>query len=175
MCLIPKIIETSLNTKNSVLIWNTLHIISLLDIEIIEKYLVNNMKLEYIKRGEQESRSVIIRQYCRIIAKFIDRKSAENLIDKIIMIVKSDPKENDDNDRTYYNYYGGKNAAINAWIKHLSVRKPKYDAKLHLYLLEHLATKEYLEKIKNAIQNWENIEGYEEDISRALTQIEKRF
>ena len=74
MYLIPKIIETSLNTKEAILIWNTLHIISLLETEIIKKYLTENMKKEYIIRAKKETRSVIIRQYCRIIAKFIDRE-----------------------------------------------------------------------------------------------------
>ena len=172
--LIPKIIETSLNTKEAILIWNTLHIISLLETEIIKKYLTENMKKEYIIRAKKETRSVIIRQYCRIIAKFIDREEAESLIDKIITIVKNDPKENEDNDKTYYNYYGGQSASFYAWIKHLSVTQPKYDARLHLYLLEHLATEEYAEKIRSATEKWVNVEKYEKDIKRAIMKIEMR-
>lgn len=147
MYLIPKIIQTSLNTKEAIMIWNTLHIISLLDEDIIAEYLTEDIKREYIIRGKEEKRSVIIRQYCRIIAKFIDRKDAEELIDKIITIVRNDSAENADNDRTYYNYYGGKSAALYAWVKHLCVTDPKYDAKLHLYLLEHVATPEYIEEL----------------------------
>lgn len=174
MHLIPKVIETSLNTKDEILIWNTLHIISLLDSEIMEKYLTSNMKQEYIKRGEGETRSVIIRQYCRIIAKFIDRKNAEELIEKIIFIVKNSQEENEDNDKTYYNYYGGKKAACQAFIRHLSVEAPKYDAKLHLYLLEHLATEEYADKILNVTSEWIDIQTYSNEINQAIAQIRKR-
>ena len=145
-----------------------------MDEDIIAEYLTEDIKREYIIRKKEEKRSVIIRQYCRIIAKFIDRKDAEELIDKIITIVRNDSAENADNDRTYYNYYGGKSAALYAWVKHLCVTDPKYDAKLHLYLLEHVATPEYIEEIENATEKWENIEKYENDIEHTINEIKER-
>lgn len=95
------------------------------------------------------------------------------MIDKIINIVRSNQEENEDNDQTYYNYYGGKAAACQAFIKHLSVEAPKYDAKLHLYLLEHLATEEYVVKILNATCKWKNVQGYSNEINQAVTQIQR--
>lgn len=172
--LISKVIQTSLDAKDGVLIWNTLHILSLLDKEVGEKYFTATMKKEYIVRAKREKRSVIIRQYCRIIAKFIDRQNAEELIDKIINIVRKDQVENEDNDHTYYNYYGGKNAACQAFIKHLSVKEPKYDAKLHLYLLEHIASKEYAEKIVEVTNEWSNIKKYSTEIDQAIEGIKIR-
>lgn len=172
--LIPKLIQTSLDTRDGVLIWNTLHILSLLDEEDAEKHFTKQLSDEYIKRAYEEERSVIIRQYCRIIAKFIDRKEAEVLIDRIIQIVKCNPAENDDNDETYYNYYGGKNAACQAFIKHLSVSHPKYDAKLHLYLLEHLASEEYAQKIIDVTSLWDDREKYTDAISQAVEGIAYR-
>ena len=172
--LIPKIIQTSLDTRNGVLIWNTLHILSLLDKKDVEKYFTKQLGEEYIRRANEESRSVIIRQYCRVIAKFIHRQEAEILIDRIIQIVKCNPAENKDNDETYYNYYGGKNAACQAFIKHLSVSRPKYDAKLHLYLLEHLASSEYAKKIIDITNLWDNREDYADAISQAVKGITYR-
>lgn len=166
--LISKLINISLETEEETVIWNTLHIVSLLDKELIRKYLSSDIKQEYVKRGNNENRCVIIRQYCRIIAKFIDRKVAEDLIDKMISIVRENDIENLDNDETYYNYYGGKNAAIQAFIKHLSVNHPKYDAKLHLYLLEHLATKEYANLVLEITSKWEEKDCYLEAIEKAV-------
>lgn len=172
--LIPKIMQTSLATKDEILIWNTLHILSLLDKEMIQDYFTDNIKEEYIKRGKNECKSVIIRQYCRIIAKFIDRKSAEDLIDKIICIVRANPIENENNDQTYYNYYGGKNSACQAFIRHLSVDRPKYDAKLHLYLLEHIAPISYSEKIKKVTDKWVDKYRFTDAIEKAIVKIEAR-
>ena len=132
------------------------------------------MKDEYIKKGEKEEKSVIIRQYCRIIAKFIDRKKAEELIDKIICLVRNNKDENEDNDQTYYNYYGGKSAACQAFIRHLSVDNPKYDAKLHLYLLEHLATEDYADKIIQVTSKWNKREIYLTEINQAVNRIRQR-
>lgn len=169
--LIPKMIQISLDTKDGVLIWNILHVLSLLDEKDVEKYFTKELGEEYINRAYEDNRSVIIRQYCRVIAKFINRKEAEMLIDRIIQIVKGDPAENIDNDETYFNYYGGKNAACQAFINHLSVRHPKYDAKLHLYLLEHLASEEYAKKIIDVTNLWDTRENYTDAISQAIKGI----
>ena len=169
--LIPKMIQISLDTKDGVLIWNILHVLSLLDEKDVEKYFTKELSEEYINRAYEDNRSVIIRQYCRVIAKFINRKEAEMLIDRIIQIVKGDPAENIDNDETYFNYYGGKNAACQAFINHLSVRHPKYDAKLHLYLLEHLASEEYAKKIIDVTNLWDTRDNYTDAISQAVKGI----
>lgn len=172
--LISKIIQTSLDAIDDILIWNTLHILSLLDVECVDKYFTDQLKQEYLKRSYCEKRSVIIRQYCRVIAKFINRKDAENLIDRLIQIVKNNSLENNDNDETYYNYYGGKKAACDAFIKHLSVANPKYDAKLHLYLLEHIASEEYADKIAHITVSWNNYATYEDAILHAIEGINQR-
>lgn len=172
--LISKLIQISIDAQNEILLWNTLHIVSLIDVKIMEKYLTQYIKQEYIKKGDLESRSIIIRQYCRIIAKFIDKKKAENLIDKIINIVKNDPLENATNDQTYYNYYGGKSAAFQAFIRHLSTNEPKYDAKLHLYLLEHLAPIEYADKIIEVTNKWTERSDYLDEVNKVVKIIKER-
>ena len=106
--LIPKMIQISLDTSDGVLIWNVLHVLSLLDEKDVKKYFTEELRKEYINRAYKDSRSVIIRQYCRVIAKFINRKEAELLIDRIIQIVKKDSTENIDNDETYLTIMGEK-------------------------------------------------------------------
>lgn len=172
--LISKVIQTSLETYDEIVIWNTLHVLSLLDEKTMERYLTDHMRQEYIERGNSDTRSVIIRQYCRILGKFIDRLQAETLIEKIIRIVKINPKEDEYNDQTYYNYYGGKNAACQAFIKHLSVNEPKYDAKLHLYMLGHLASSEYADIIVKISNGWVDREKYVEDINSAVNNIRRK-
>lgn len=135
-------------------IWNVLHILSLLNLDSVQEYLTDDTKEKLIKKAGNETNCVIIRQYCRIISKFIDRCLSEQLIEKIIDIVKNDPEQNRENNETYFNYYNGKEAACNAFVKHLQSPSPKYDAKLHLYLLGDIAGPEYLEPLRRATNNW---------------------
>lgn len=172
--LISEIINVALTTTDHTLIWNTLHELSLLSTDILNDILTDELCSEFIERGERETDCVIIRQYCRIIAKFIDRKCAEQLIDKIIAITRNDIIQNEKNDLTYYNYYGGKKAACQAFIKHLSVKVPKYDAKLHLYLLEHIAPVSYIERIEKITANWENRDEYATEITHTISRIKDR-
>lgn len=160
-----------------IIIWNVLHILSLLDNEVVLEYLTEYTKNELIAKAQHEENCVIIRQYCRIIAKFINREIAEQLIQKIINIVRVDEKQNVENNETYFNYYNGKDAACNAFISHLNVPTPKYDAKLHLYLLEKLASDEYLVLLKSAIKCWSDTDysKYSEDVIRAINAIEARI
>lgn len=95
-----------------------MHILSLLEPEQLQDYLTDIEKGKLEEKAQKETNCVIIRQYCRIIAKFINRAHAGRLIDKIVEIVRSDDSQNTDNNETYFNYYGGKNAACNAFIKH---------------------------------------------------------
>lgn len=127
---------------------------SLLDIEDVRPFLTADTISKLLQKAEKETNCVLIRQYCRIIAKFIDRTIAEQYIDKIIQIVQSDPEQNQENNETYYNYYGGKEAACQAFIKHLQVPKPKYDAKLHIYLLGDIASVNYLPQFESVVSNW---------------------
>ena len=169
--LIQRLMEIVMKTDNSTLIWNALHIISLLDEGMVKMFLTGELKQEFIRRGEAETDCVIIRQYCRVIAKFIDRGCAERLIDKVIQIARHNEYENAENDRTYDNYYGGRQAACNAFIRHLSVEVPKYDAKLHLYLLEHLASSDFIPKIRTITDRWENLEQYQKEVDMAICGI----
>lgn len=148
------------STTDPIVIWNTLHILSLLDIDDVHPFLTDDTINKLLQKADSETNCVIIRQYCRIIAKFIDRAIAEQYIDKIIQIVQTDPAQNQENNETYYNYYGGKEAACQAFIKHLQVPKPKYDAKLHIYLLGDIASVNYLSQLESAISNW-SPEDYE--------------
>lgn len=148
------LVELANQTSNPIVIWNVLHILSLLDINDVSLFLTKDVTDKMLKKAGRESNCVIIRQYCRIIAKFIDRPIAEQYIDKIIDIVKRDDSQNQENNETYFNYYGGKDAACQAFIKHLQVTEPKYDAKLHIYLLGNIAGANYLPKFKAAVNNW---------------------
>lgn len=148
------------STTDPIVIWNTLHILSLLDIDDVRPFLTDDTINKLLQKADSETNCVIIRQYCRIIAKFIDRAIAEQYIDKIIQIVQTDPAQNQENNETYYNYYGGKEAACQAFIKHLHVPKPKYDAKLHIYLLGDIASVNYLSQFESVVSNW-SPEDYE--------------
>lgn len=170
--LIILVIRFSLESQDDLILWNTLHILSLIDDNIINTYLLLEHKVLFLERAFDENRCVIIRQYCRIISRFISREKAEELIDRVINIARNNFEENKKNDETYLNYYGGQKAACQAFISHLSVTKPKYDAKLHLYLLEHLANKDYLERIINATNQWENRSEYEEFINMTISALE---
>lgn len=141
-------------TTLPIIIWNTLHILSLLDIDDVAEFLTDSTKQKLINKAQRETNCVIIRQYCRVIAKFIDRSLAEILIDKIIDMVNQDNGQNIENNETYYNYYGGKEAACNAFIEHLCAPMPKYDALLHIYLLGDIAEKKYILLLQSAVNNW---------------------
>ncbi len=173
--LIYVIFRKALSTNKPILIWNTIHILSLLEPNCIQGLLDEKSMKHFIELGNSETNVVIIRQYCRVIAKFIDRKEAEKLIDKIINIVRGDDLQNSENDRTYTNYYGGTNAACSAFIRHLSAPSaPKYDAKLHLYLLEHMASSAYADQILAATSKWSNIDEYKDNIEQAVCEIRRR-
>ena len=161
---------------DQIVLWNVLHILSLLDESIIKNYLTDEIKNNLINKAHSEKNCVIIRQYCRIIAKFIDRPLSEQLIDKIIDIVEKDLEQNCENNETYFNYYNGKEAACNAFIKHLQVPKPKYDAKLHIYLLGNIARREYIQPLINATKMWNQFERnkYLDSLNNAIACIQKR-
>lgn len=146
--------DTANRTTNPIIIWNVLHILSLLDNKDVGAFLTNDIKGQLLEKAAKETNCVIIRQYCRVIAKFIDRSLAEEYIEKIIDIVKKEPMQNHENNETYFNYYGGKDAACQAFIKHLQVAEPKYDANLHIYLLGNVANSGYVSQFKSAVGVW---------------------
>lgn len=166
--LIIRVIDFSLKSEDDLVLWNTLHILSLIDDNVINAVLLPDHKKSYLERAFQENRCVIIRQYCRIISRFVSREKAEELIDRVINIARTNSSENEKNDETYFNYYGGKKAACQAFISHLNVPNPKYDARLHLYLLEHLANKDYIDRIIEATNQWENKYKYEKCIQNTV-------
>lgn len=158
------------------IIWNVLHILSLLDYDVVQKYLTDDTKKSLVDKAKRETNCVIIRQYCRIIAKFIDRTLSEQFIDKIIEIVRIDKNQNRENNDTYFNYYNGKDSACSAFIKHLQTPSPKYDAKLHIYLLGDIAGTEYLEPFVAATKTWSATEYQRLSVSveQAIAAISKR-
>lgn len=164
------------SATDPIVIWNTLHILSLLDIDDVRPFLTDDTINKLLQKADSETNCVIIRQYCRIIAKFIERDIAEQYIDKIIQIVQTDPAQNRENNETYYNYYGGKEAACQAFIKHLQVPKPKYDAKLHIYLLGDIASVNYLSQLESVVSNWapEDYEKMRAPIIEATQLISSR-
>ena len=159
------------STTDPIVIWNTLHILSLLDFDDVHSFLTDDTISKLLQKADSETNCVIIRQYCRIIAKFINRDIAEQYIDKIIQIVQTDPVQNQENNDTYYNYYGGKEAACQAFIKHLQVPNPKYDAKLHIYLLGDIASVKYLSQFESAVSNW-SPDDYER-MHRSITEAKR--
>lgn len=163
-----------LKTDNSILLWNSIHILSLLDSSLVEERITEELKSEFNIRAYNEKNGVIIRQYCRIIGKFWDRSYAEKLIDRVIDIVKNDDLQNDENNETYFNYYGGAKAACQALINHLDMDQPKYDAKLHLYLLECLADEEFCVRLEKVSKKWVDFDKYKMNYGSAIENMKKR-
>lgn len=173
---VRNLLRTANQATDPIIIWNVLHILSLLDEKLITEWMGEQQKSKLINKAKSETNCVIIRQYCRIIARFIDRTLAEQLIDKIIKIVESDPEQNSENNETYFNYYAGRDAACNAFVNHLRVKKPKYDAKLHIYLLGNIAGEEYIDSFLNSINLWEKTEydKYSEAVEHTISCMKKR-
>lgn len=174
--MIINLLTAANQATDSIVLWNVLHILSLLDENIIKNYLTDEIKDNLISKAQSEYNCVIIRQYCRIIAKFINRSLAEQLIDKIIEIIEKDSEQNRENNETYFNYYNGKEAACNAFIKHLQVPEPKYDAKLHIYLLGNIAREEYIQPLVTATNVWSESQyiKYFDSLNKAVACIKMR-
>lgn len=165
-----ELLKAAGHITDQTMIWNVLHILSLLEQETIQEFLTDKVKKDLLDKAEGEKNCVIIRQYCRIIAKFINRQLSEELIDRILKIVREDSEQNQENNQTYINYYGGKDAACNAFIKHLQAPSPKYDARLHIYLLGDMANSKYVEPLVKAVKKWptEEYKKYAIDIDYSV-------
>lgn len=154
---IASLISSALSSNHSILIWNTLHITSLLDKDIFMKNIEPDILLSFEKKADIETNSVLLRQYCRIIAKFGEREKAEKLLEKLIGIVKYNAFENQHNNDTYINYYYGLNSACEALLNHLSPVKSKYDRLLHLHVLGEIGKQEHANRLTEITQGWEDI------------------
>lgn len=153
---IKRLIESSIKESNKVVLWNILHILSLIDILFFAK----NAGIETLSilrhQSEKEHRAVILRQYCRIIAKFENENTALELIRRLIHIVQNDIEENYDNNNTYLNYYYGQKSACEALLTHLSSVQPKYDRELHIYVLGEIGDISHVERLRELSMNWSN-------------------
>ena len=82
-----QIFNMVLNTDDSIELWNSLHIISLMkpadlsagDIEVIDQ--------QIMPRGFREERCVLVRQYARVAARFVSFESGEALIRRVLDLV----------------------------------------------------------------------------------------
>lgn len=167
---IASLVSSALSSNHSILIWNTLHITSLLDKDVFMKNVESNILFSFEKKADIETNSVLLRQYCRIIAKFDKREKAEKLLEKLIVIVKNNSIENMYNNQTYINYYYGLNSACEALLNHLSPVFSKYDRLLHLHVLGEIGNHEHIERLKDIIQGWKDKKYINEayDIIRKL-------
>lgn len=162
-----------LSSSKRTILWNALHILSLIGEMQFQTYVGEQLFDQLIERGENECGAVILRQYCRIIAKFGDREKAEQLIRRIIELVSKDKVQNRDNNNTYLSYYYGQSAACEALLKHLSTEIPKYDRALHIYVLGEIGKKEHVERLLQLVRKWDNTDhiGMAHD---AVRRIESR-
>lgn len=151
----------SSNSENKIILWNTLHILSLICKNYFDSFIGEKILEQIVERAENEKGAVILRQYCRIIAKFYSPQKAEEFIKKIIEIVMNSSYENDDNNQTYINYYYGRRSACEALISHLSTDIPKYDRLLHIYVLGEIGELDHAKKLKELAENWKIIEHIE--------------
>lgn len=148
--------DLCLTEKSRTLLWNVLHILSLIDDKSFSSHAGVVVLNKIVQRAEEEQSAVVLRQYCRVIAKFGSREKAENLIRRVIDIARSDDGQNTDNNNTYINYYYGKSSACEALLNHLSTREPKYDRELHIYVLGQLGEKRHAEKLQKLAETWKN-------------------
>lgn len=149
-----RLVEFSLMAEGRVLVWNLLHVLSLLNERQFLESVGNSVLARLISRAEREQEAVILRQYCRIIAKFGDRQAAERLIEKILGIVRADPVQNVDNNETYVNYYYGRESACSALLAHLAAAEAKYDRRLHVYVLGQLGDRNHAQLLEEVVSKW---------------------
>lgn len=166
---IETLVSLSLSTSKRTILWNTLHVLSLIDEKHFHAYAGEDTLNKIIERAEIEHSAVIIRQYARIIAKFGNQKQAEELIRHIIEIVSLDEDQNIDNNNTYINYYYGRSSACEALLGHLSTEKPKYDRELHIYVLGEIGEERHANRLLELTKKWDN----SEHIQMAYSAIEK--
>lgn len=121
-------------TQDAVELWNSLHILSLIDAASIDSEAVETVARSLVPRGFEERSAVLVRQYARVAARFVSAKSGESLIRRVLEIVRSEPREDEENNETYVNYYGGREAACSALLAHLSTPRT-YDGLLHIHVL----------------------------------------
>jgi len=147
------------SSMKQTVLWNVLHILSLLDVDFFYFHQGKEILYKIIQKAEQEKNAVILRQYCRIVAKFGERIKAYKLINRIIDIVRNDSTQNLENNNTYINYYYGSSSACEALINHISSVLPKYDRSLHIYVLGEIGDEAYLSRMQNIVNTgWTNKE-----------------
>ena len=146
----------SLTTSQRTILWNTLHVLSLIKEKNFFKYAGQKTLNKVISRAELEQNAVILRQHCRIIAKFCNQNKARELIIRIIDIVSNDEGQNIDNNETYINYYYGRSSACEALLGHLSTIIPKYDRELHIYVLGEIGEERHAERLLKLAKKWKN-------------------
>jgi len=162
---------SQVSTKNvkRIMLWNVLHILSLVEPSNFETFTDNNILEKINNRANKEQEAVILRQYCRIIAKFDSQDKARKLINKIVQIVSVNPIQNVDNNSTYTNYYYGVSSACDALLSHLDTTNPKYDQELHIYVLGEIGNSSHVEQMKTIMKRWKD----RSQLENAHTSINK--
>ncbi len=145
-----------LTASDRTLLWNALHVLSLLDDEHLPQEENRTLLADLVDRASREEGAVLLRQYCRVVAKFGDRTAAERLIERIIEIVSNDEEQNIDNNQTYVDYYYGRDAACSALLTHLATELPKYDRRLHIYVLGQLGETLHARRLEALLEGWDN-------------------
>jgi hypothetical protein len=163
-----------LNKEINTTLWNVLHILSLVETANFKRYAGSTLLDKIIARAENECDAVILRQYCRIIAKFGSKVKAKELLRVVIEITKNYPEQNEENNKTYITYYYGKSSACEALLKHLSTRAPDYyDRELHIHVLGEIGELRHAEKLKKICKFWK--ESHDLDlVQEAIEKIQQR-
>jgi pimeloyl-ACP methyl ester carboxylesterase len=168
-----RIFNMVLNTDNPIELWNSLHIISLMKPADLSANDTEVIGQQIIPRGFREERSVLVRQYARVAARFVSSESGEALIRRVLDLISFSATEQEDNSRTYINYYGGSDAACAAFLAHISTPTRKYDRQLHVHMLGQLGLDVHARALRDLTRRWSN----EEDLRAAaesLDLIERR-
>lgn len=160
-----------LNTSRRTILWNALHTLSLIGRNDFETYVGGEILNSIIEQAECEQNAVILRQYCRIIAKFDGFEKSQEMIRKLLFIVGHDYDQNVDNNDTYINYYYGKASACEALLGHLSTEEPKYDRELHIYVLGEIGEVRHAERLAKLLNEWVDIEH----VKMAQLAVEKIY
>lgn len=149
-----EVLDLALNSSDPTILWNALHLLSLLDRSDLQEADIMIIATQIVPRGEIETRSVLVRQYARVAAKFVSANAGKNMISRVLYIVSSDPSEQADNNKTYVNYYGGADAACAAFLNHLSSPSSKYDRSLHLHVLGQLGSPVHVDQLREISELW---------------------
>lgn len=167
------VFDMALNASDPTELWNALHLISLLGSEDLRDEDIAIIASNIVPRGVEENRSVLVRQYARVAAKFVSYEAGKSLIKRVLEIVSVREDEQTDNNYTYINYYGGADAACAAFLNHMGTPTRKYDRQLHIHVLGQLGSPLHVAALRELMRDWtaaEDLEAAETSIQLILTR-----